>query len=300
VQPSETFVTSTGTVMAPWPFNRGVPESEYVYWTWRDTSKLAVGGPNGAGVDPQRLQQVSKVAHTGFYGANRVPTIGLPLMLDFRTRPDASATGQNGFRIAIALGSSANPFFRAFTTGHATCSGQVVDIDPQTQTMAGGGYDPVACTTTPGQDDAFYYSQADFVVRVSRAHTVWFDTLGASLFAEPVVEPSTDSFPSGTQLVLAFRGASAIGPASSVGWRDASNYSAYGDSYDAAQLAVFAKPATLAFAPVFVGNASDKSWKPSLAAISGARYVQVRLTFLSNPITGLSPEISALGLAFRR
>jgi hypothetical protein len=296
IQPSDAFVTATGTTMAPWPLNRDIDPSSFSYWTWRDTAKLGVGAPDGTGADPLRLQQVTKVADVGFYPVDAVPTIGLPLLLDFRTKPDVAATGQNGFRIAIALGSSANPFFRSFSTGFATCSGHVTDIDPDTEITAKGGYDPVACGTTQGQDDAFYFAQADFVVRVSRAHTIWFDTLGASAFAEPVVEPGLDDGPSGTQVVLAFRGATAIS-GSATGWHDATNYDAYGDSFTAAQLPSFGKPATLAFVPAFLG---DKTWKSSPAALQGARYVQLRVSFLSNPVTGLSPVLSAVGLGYKR
>jgi hypothetical protein len=295
VQPSDAFLTSTGTVMTPWPLNRGIDESAFSYWTWRDTAKLAVGAPFGAGADPQRMQQVTKVADVGFYPVDQVPTIGLPLLMDFRTRPDPLASGHNGFRIAIALGSSANPFFRVFSTGYVTCANVVSDIDPDFIVTANGGYDPIACQTTRGNDDAFYYSQADFVVRVSRAHSVWFDTLGASTFASPVVEPGFDDGPGGTQVVLAFRGASAI-TSTTTGWRDASNYDAYGDAYTAPQLPVFGKAANLTFTPAFVAG---ETWKPSLSALQGAQFVQVRLSFLSNPISGLSPELSALGLAYR-
>lgn len=297
IDPSATFVTATGTTMAPWPLNGGSGQASYSYWTWRDTATLAVGAPNGSGVDPLRQQQVTKIANVAFYPVNKVPTIGLPLLLDFRTKPDVGASGQNGFRIAIALGSSANPFFRSFSTGYSPCSGPAQDVDPDTETIARGGYDPFACATTKPQDNAVYFAQADFVVRVSRAHTIWLDTLAASTFAPALVEPGLDAAPQGAQVVLAYRGATAIQTTAPNGWHDATNYDAYGDSYTALQLPVFGKQATLAFTPTFLGN---KTWKSTPTAIQGARFVQVRVSFLGNPATGLAPELSSLGLAFRR
>jgi len=36
-----------------------------------------------------------------------------------------------------------------------------------------------------------------------------------------------------------------------------------------------------------------------VADIDGARYIQVRMSFVSNPSTGLTPEVAALGLAWQ-
>ena len=44
---------------------------------------------------------------------------------------------------------------------------------------------------------------------------------------------------------------------------------------------------------------SDDNWKTDVADIDGARYIQVRMSFVSNPSTGLTPEVPALGLAWQ-
>jgi hypothetical protein len=44
----------------------------------------------------------------------------------------------------------------------------------------------------------------------------------------------------------------------------------------------------------------DLTWKNSLSAIQGAKYFQVRVSFVSNAETLLTPSLSALGFAFRK
>jgi hypothetical protein len=298
--PDSTFTVPSGLTMTHWPWNQGVPISNFTYWTWRDTAKIKVAAPAGTGADTGRLLQVTKIANVGFYPASKVPTIGLPMLMEFRTWKDDQASGQNGFRIAIAINSSAMPFFRAFSTGGVLQSGQIVSIDPDTEVTATGGINPATGSHTQPRDNSFYYGQGDFVVKVSRMHTIWFDSGGNSTYVAPVVEPGPSTLPSGTQVVLAFRGASGIAPANSVSWQDASNMDAYGESYTAAQLPVFGKVPTLAFTPTFFGNSTDNSWKGTLPALNGARFFQARVSFLSNPETALTPELSALGFAFYR
>jgi hypothetical protein len=300
--PDATFIVPSGLTMTHWPWNQGVPVSNYVYWTWRDTAKIKLGAPGGTGADTARLQQVTKIANVGFYPQSKVPTIGLPLLMEYRTWKDDQASGQNGFRIVIAINSSAYPFFRAFSTGGVLQSGQIITIDPDTEVTATGGINPTSGSHTAPRDNAFYYGQGDFVVRVSRMHTIWFDAgAGSTVYVAPVVEPGPSTLPAGTQVVLNFRGASSIGPTGSVSWQDASNMDAYGESYTAAQLPVFSKPGTLAFTPNFFPTpTTDNSWRNTLSALNGARYFQARISFISNPETTLTPELSALGFAFHR
>jgi len=42
----------------------------------------------------------------------------------------------------------------------------------------------------------------------------------------------------------------------------------------------------------------DPTWKSELQAMDGARYLQLRFTFLNNVIAGFSPELSAAAIAF--
>ncbi|MBL8802969.1 MAG: Ig-like domain-containing protein [Planctomycetes bacterium] len=309
VNPSDLAASSTGNPIAPFPINRGIPQSEFVYWTWRDTAKTAVGAPLGVGADIQRLLATSAAGtiNQGFYPVNKVPTIGLPMLTEFRTYPDALAIGQNGFRIAIAINSSAEPFFRVFSTGGVDSTNTVNEVNPDTSTTASGGFNPASIppgASTPGTDNVFYYGQADFIVRISRVHTIWFDTLApGTTFAEPYLEPNAGEQPSGTQLILAYRGASGFSPAPGVGqfpFADARNFDPYGNLYTSAQNAVLNQAGVFATTPQFFPSSLDSQWRNSASAINGSRYVQLRLTFLSNPVSGLSPELGALGLAFRR
>jgi len=44
--------------------------------------------------------------------------------------------------------------------------------------------------------------------------------------------------------------------------------------------------------------AGGNTWSGDIDAVDGARYLQLRISFLSNIETGLSPELDALGLPF--
>jgi hypothetical protein len=137
LSPQDSAVSISGNVIVPWPMNRNVTPQEFVYWTWRDTAKIAVGAPDGTGADPQRLASIvgNKNALVGFYTKDKVPTIGLPLLMEFRTYVDSKAIGQNGFKVAIAINSSANPYFRAFSTGGVNPNNpqQITIINPDSE-----------------------------------------------------------------------------------------------------------------------------------------------------------------------
>jgi hypothetical protein len=301
IHPSDLFTSPLGDPRAPWPLNRNVSPSQFTYWTWRDTGKLALGGPNGIGADTGRLHQVTKSGLTSFYVSSRVPTIGLPLLTEFRTYSSTQASGANSFRIAIALNASAMPFFRAMSSGGILQSGQTKLVDPDNEVFATGGVAPGTGSFTPPRDNVFYYGQADFVVRVSRAHTAWFDTFQFGSYVAPVIDASSSDLPAGTQVSVAIRGATAIAPITSLAWRDARNLDAYGDSYTAAQHAALGHAPGLVFVPTFLNippAVTDGRWHASASEINGARFVQMRISFLANAETGASPSIDSLGLAF--
>jgi len=306
LNPSDVKTSTSGDVIAPYPLNRGLPVDQFTYWTWRDTSKIAVGGPSGAGADTARFSALVGAAASdkGFYPANRVPTIGLPLLSDIRCYPDTSASGQNAFRIAIAINSSARPFFRSFSTGGVpNGSSTATPVQPDSVTVASGGINPATGLATAAQDNTFYYGQADFLVRISRVHTAWFDTFAsATVYSDAFVAASGGEVPDGAQIVLAYRGASGFNatPVAPFTYADASNLDAYGDIYTAAQLGVVKPGAGVQpLAPLFFPTATDNQWRSSSSAINGARFFQVRVSFLGNPISGLTPELDTLGVTFR-
>jgi hypothetical protein len=296
IDPSQAFAASTGTLMMPWPLNQGVPPAQHVFWTWRDTSIQALAGLKGVGADTARLLQITGFGLQGFYPAGQVPTIGLPLLTEFRTHPDSNALELNALKIALALNSSALPAFRAYSAGGVTPTG-VKRIDPDNEPVAQGGISPSGGATTP-IDNSVYFGQVDFVVRVSRAHTAWLDTQAAApSFAPAVAEPTGLYLPSGTQVALAFRGANSISsPGPLTPWRDARNVDPYGESYTPAQLMKLGKSTNLSFTPAFLNG--DAGWKGALSQVDGARFVQVRITFVSNAATLEEPHLSGLGMAF--
>jgi hypothetical protein len=285
VNPADLFVATTGTPMMPWPLNRNLPADQFSYYTWRDTSLLARKAPNGAGAELAIVVEATGSGTAGVpYPAGQVPTIGLPLLMEFKCFPEASAIGLNALDANLAINSSPGPCFRAFSTGGTNSSGITVLVDPDLQTVAQGGFNP--SSNPPGLstlpiENTFYLGQMDLVVRVSRVHSVWIDSrLANTIYVPPVVEPFAGVQPPGTQVQLAFRGA--VAAIASV-QRDASSLDAYGDS---------SVPGAVGY---FHG---DPGWKSSIAQLNGARLVQVRASFVSNAATGLEPEMKALGLAF--
>ncbi len=296
--------TSLGTLMMPWPINVNIPLNKYTYWTWRDTAKLQRGGCIGVGcgfgVDPKRLDQVlgTGTGKISFYPAGDIPTIGSPLLKEFRCYPDASAFGLNGLKTSFALNTSYKPTFRAYSTG-GSYNGNITVVDPDNTPVAQGGINPLNGSQTLPIDNTFYWGQADFVVRISRLHTTWLDTGAAHDFGNPVVEPGPLLQPSGTLVSLAFRGASQVSASSGKPWEDALNYDPYGDGYTTSQLNLLGFASSQIDA-TFFPSTIDKGWKDTLSDLDGARWFQVRVSFLSNAESNLSPEISAMGFAFEK
>lgn len=286
IDPLGAFVASSARTLYPWPMNRGLPMSQWKRFTWRDTRVTAVGGPNGNGADPDAffaaLGQMIPASKT--WPTNAVPSVGLPLLMEFRCYADGSAFGLNGLQVAFANTTSFRPNFRAFSTGGVNSAGQIVQVDPDTAATATGGFAPGS--TPPGQptppaDNTFYFGQVDFVVRVSVVHTAWFgsgSSSGQTQWMPPIVEPRPEDQPPGTSLALAFRGADSISPAA----LDAAQLDPYGD-----------------VAGVIFTNA-DPTWHADPQDLTGARNLQVRITFLANAQSLQAPRLAGLGLAARR
>lgn len=285
VNPADRFTATTGTQMMPWPLNRGLPPDQFVYYTWRDTAIQTKKAPNGAGAEMGIVVDTTGMGTAGVpYPAGQVPTIGLPLLMEFKCFPDATALGLNSLDVNVAINSSTRPNFRAHSTGGMNSSGVIVMRDPDLETVAQGGFSPTS--VPPGQptlpaDNTFHIGQMDLVVRVSRVHSVWIDSgLVNVSFAPPIIEPAPADQPVGTQVQLAFRGATAAIP---LVQGDASNLDPYGDSFGA---------------PGVTYLNGDPTWKSSPAQVNGARLVQVRASFVSNAVTGDIPRMTAMGLAF--
>ncbi len=313
VQPLDSFVSSTGTLMMPYPLNRGLPHSQFIRYTFRDTGLLAVGGPNGSGVETDINGIALGIPSVKFYGPNKVPSLGLPLLMEFRCYPDTGAFGLNGFKVDLALNSSARPAFRAFSTGGVLATGALYKVNPDEQPNATGGITAGGLPTGPGSeiDPMFYLGQADFVVRVNRVHTVWLDTLQfTAQFQPPIVEPPKSLQPPGTEVIVALRGALTVtngapSPGGALPRNDATRYDPYGDPKAAA---VSPPLPFINFTEVFPldqNGLPDKTWKTNMALLNSGpggtapRFVQARITMFSNPNTLRVPEISAMGIALK-
>lgn len=293
VTPGDQFTAESGTAMMPYPLNREGPVSEYRYYTWRDTSILGRAAPNGAGVPLAQEQFVFTGMADGSgadFAASMVPASALPLLMEFRCYPRDSAQGLNGFEIALAAGSSSVPNFRAFSTGGVSTGMTTITRNPDLQSQANGGFNPAS--NPPGQqtrgvDNSYYMGQLDLVTRVSRAHTIWFDlpnlvpdlTVTSPSYMDPVIEPRPEDLPQGTSLTVDYRGASQV--TGNVLFDAEAGLDAYGNGGNVT---------------FFGGN----GWKSSIAQIDGARFFQMRFTFVSNTETQLVASLSALGIAFQQ
>jgi hypothetical protein len=285
VSAADLFVSDSGTVMLPYPLNRG-PGALATY-TWRDTSVLSKAGPDGAGVplDVEVGPPLFLEPKAGALAApGGVPSIGLPLLMEYRCYPTDAAIGLNALDVNLAVNSSALPAFRSFSTGGVDSSGQVVAKDPDLEDVPSGGFNPSSSPPglpTRSAENTFYIGQVDLVYRVTRVHSAWLDSgaanpdyfalqLGASL---PGLAGATAELRGAT-------GFSGTGGAES----DATGLDAYGELRVGAAL--------------FHGG--DAGWHAQPDDIDGARFAQVRLTLINDLAAGASPALDFLALAFRR
>jgi hypothetical protein len=294
VNPGDLFIgQGNGSNMIPFPANQDVPVDEFIYYTWRDTSLLAVGGNNGAGaildIEDSILFGGGGAAKT--YLPNAVPSVGLPLLMEFRCYVDTGALGLNAFDISLAVNSSARPNFRAFSTGGYNSNSDPVFKDPDLEDAADGGYNPGSNppgAATPGVDNSFYIGQVDLVTRVSRSHSIWFDSgLTNPNYQPPVVEPAPEDLPSGTAVILNYRGATitSIGAANlDTILTNPANIDIYGEQDGGVGTINFQN--------------GDSSWKETIAEINGEQFFQIRMTFIANAATNQTPWLSTLAFAY--
>ncbi|MEM9382719.1 MAG: Ig-like domain-containing protein [Planctomycetota bacterium] len=349
VNPAERELAPDGTVLIPLPMNPdSVPIEQRRYYTWRDTALQARAGPNGFGAPMNRVEQLTAEgprapfidpltmepicnmigAPNPIYFPGDVRTAGLPLLIDLRCYPSGGAVTANLFENRLGH-TSTLPGFRAYSAGGRDTAGSLIIVDPDSETTANGGFDT---TTTPpgdplpGVDNVLYLGALDLVVRVSRAHSIFYpavdpfdsnqDPFPAPTYVEPAIFPEEP--PQGSQVDLDYRGAASV--ASTIALTDASQTDPYGDYYE-----------TIPFNYVppdedpdteRQGNAScfdgsfnfvstdqnvgvgflgdDDTWKDTIAEINGLRFFQVRITFVANAATGETPEIAALGFGWRQ
>jgi len=324
VNPGDIYVVNTNLRLIPFPMNVQVDPDEYRYYTFRDTGIRARAADDVSGVptfhyytttgqqqpctptgDPPSCA-LDVCAFNPLYQAGDVQSVGLPLLMEFRCWQDDGAVGINRFDTSTASG----PNFRAHSTGGIDQALSTIFIDPDIEERANGGFDPTSVppgAPTPGNDLEVYMGAADFVTRISRSHSVWFpatdpsDPSGAPFptpaYNPPVYLPGPLDQPLGTSVEFAFRGAQVV---TGDPIEDASLLDLYGDHY-------IEEPSpcdgsynhnsgndntTVSFDP------NTDVWFDDINSIEDAQFYQVRITWTSNPQTGLSPELTAFGLTW--
>jgi hypothetical protein len=318
VNPADKKPSSTGAEQVmPYPLNFGITVPEYQYYTWRDTALLAKGAINDA--PGAELRIVCSIVYglgagcyscpfTNIASTNPVPSIGLPLLMEFRCFPDTGALGLNSLDVNFAVNSSARPNFRAFTTGGTNTSGVQVTINPDLVSVATGGFNPTSSPpggATQPTDNTVYLGEMDLVLRINRMHSIWLDSqMNTPTYLPPVIEPRDSDQPLGTSIVLDYRGATAMSPVTANIATDANFIDPYGNP----TLCLITPPPPPGSCPVGTGPCNgvpsffqtNSTWRPSITNINTAKLFQVRVTFISNTDTSLSPTLSALGFAFRQ
>lgn len=296
INPAERFTATTGTIMVPYPLNRGGGTD--VTYTWRDTAILARGAdgdPNQVGIPLEveamaGLVDQSEMGDLG--GPGNVPSFGLPLLIEIRCHPSDQGLGFNQFGITIGNALGGPPFvpvptFRAYSAGGINTLGNPEVVLPDAEPSPRGGFNPFG--TPPGvrtvfsADSIFYLGQLDTVVRVSRIHTVWLDA-GTAIFPSwraPLLEPPLSSQPAGTQILLDYR--------------SATGFSAAGNQpFDSSRLDAFGNQ-------IIPGDPQPQSlsdWSRDITIGNNRRFLQVRLTFVNNIATGVGAELGALALRY--
>ena len=288
INPSQSFRSSTGTVMMPYPLNQ-VSGPQLTY-TWRDTSILTLGADGGAGTTaapgiPLAVELAAGLAVTPGSVATRtnVPSFGLPLLVEFKCFPSDSGLGINALDIGVA--GTIGPAFRAFSAGGFNTLHNPAPVLPDSEITPKGGLNPFS--TPPGLptapvDPLFYIGQLDTVVRLSRVHSVWLDSGQSVLPAwqSPVLEPANAGQPTGTDVLLDFR--------SATGFQGAGTAPFNGALLDAYGNQLTNQPQTLS------------GWSSDITLANNKRYLQMRITFVNNVSSGVSPELTALALPFTK
>lgn len=332
VNNSDIVLSTTGTPMLPMPWNKGASEDEKIFFTWRNTATTTLGcfNDNGKLVGPgvPLEQEVATFGLPGPAGTvfgnggtsasgvdfpAGVPTVGLPLITEFRCYPTEESS-LNNFDVSIASTSSNRPFFRAFSTGGLNTSGNLVVKDPDLELTPSGGFNgnpqigALGATTKP-RDPTVYLGQLDVVLRLSRVHTIAIDaeqTYGPGPeafydYVEPVVEPLPSEQPTGTSITVAYRGDN----------RDQFELDGIVapdlDILDASKLDVYGN---VAYGPLAASDPetstsrlfafSQPNWVDGIDQVDGLRFLQARFTFVSNTASLVSPALDSFGVAFRR
>jgi hypothetical protein len=221
-----------------------------------------------------------------------VPTIGLPLLMDFRVYQALGAGGLNQVSGRVSAWNTV-PNFRAYSAGHNPASGQAVTVNPDQEVQAAGTL--VNGIVTAPIDDMLTLGQVDFVVRVNQVHSIWFDAGNLTNWKDIIIDPPLAEQPDGTSVTVAFRGAVMV---SGNGTKDAdaTKMDPYGDPLDPFFGPSDPGPPAVPFSVTYLNG--DSGWKTNLSDLDGAGFIQLRITMVSNVESNVSPSISAIGISF--
>jgi hypothetical protein len=208
-----------------------------------------------------------------------------------RCYPTNQGIGLNKFEVLMPPTISSEPNFRVYAVGGVDTSQRIQLVDPDRVNAPTGSFNPFSAP--PGKatpytgDNLLYVGQLDTVVRVSRVHSIWLDA-GApvSSWKQPILDPSPDRQPSGTEVVLAFRAASGF----TGGAPEDSN-----DQFNARELDPYGE---MDARQPLNSTEGGLEWSSSTSIANDFQYIQVRISFINNIKTGLSPELKALALPF--
>ena len=267
--------------MYPWP------DFDSTY-TWRDTDipPTITGAANGAGVPPRVTGQPA------VYGVGQAPSIALPLLQRYRCYPLGEEFGLNGFQIQIMVGSSAKPAFRVFSAGGQDSGGnwhQVIPDVPPAGTKPTGGYNTTTGETTKQFGPELYWGQVDFVTRISRVYTHWFEFGGTLSSISPVtIEPDPLEQAAGTEILVEFRATDTVTEVTTGACQDAGTPLTDATVFDGYSN--------------YVGScgsvSSPTDWSADLSSFYGKPYFQIRFTFVQNITQNLEAEMDAFGFAW--
>ncbi|RMH02035.1 MAG: hypothetical protein D6702_09690 [Planctomycetota bacterium] len=286
------FTSDSGNTMLP------LPDFQDTY-TWRDTT--IPPSYTGTAESPLSIGAATSThPDAGLYGAGKAPSIALPLLARFRCYPRGERLGTNKFQTTALLTQNVQtsvPAFRIYSEGGQDASGQWHQVIPDNAAKGGtqpvGGYVVGTGQPTDPTDPLFYWTEVDFVLKVSRVYTHWFDmggTLGPGQVVGVQLEPEIGNQPVGTSVQIEYRGAVQVdhpnnpttdpSPLLSA----ATGFGFYGD-YDNASGQV----------------STPGDWTSDFTDLEGHnyRFLQIRITFVNDVDRGNQAVLDGLGLAWR-
>jgi len=263
-----------------------------------------------------------------FNSAGNIQTSGLPLLIEFDSFPSAGAQTQNVFDTSMLHPTQTVPFTRAFSAGGFDTQGNQVFVDPDLQVTANGGFNPGGTppgTGTPPRDNTYYIGALDLVIRVSRTASLFYPAINPLLsdgnpqtntdprfpnpiFFPAVISPRPEDQPTGTSVVVRYRGASII-PDDHRSRNDARELDPYGDFYpDFREQELNICDRSFSHDPNRCDGTplqnegitffNGTGWRTNAADLNGAQFIQVHLTFTNNVDSGLSPSVSSVALSW--